>query len=91
MATNNNTTTFTYPHRIGILAVVPPPISVPDPIDWEYCVIGRVWDMRVYEIELVQQLVDRFWHLRQPVRVRPFNDDFLFQCFNEQDASDLDI
>lgn len=47
--------------------------------------------MRAFDVNLVQQLVDRFWHLRQPVRVRPIDDDFLFQCSNEDDALDLDL
>lgn len=53
--------------------------------------VGRVWDFRVYELNLIQQMVDRHWHLRQPVRVRAYGEDLIFQCQNEEDVEDLDV
>lgn len=88
---NINPPNFVYPHRIGMLFDTPPPIHENDSIDWDCVVVGRVWDLRVYDLNLVQQLVDRHWHLRQPVRVRRYGADFLFQCQNEEDAEDLDV
>uniref|UniRef100_A0A803MGW7 Uncharacterized protein n=1 Tax=Chenopodium quinoa TaxID=63459 RepID=A0A803MGW7_CHEQI len=83
-------TTFVYPYYIGKNFEPLPTLEDEAPINWDCCVIGRVWDARNFSLSLYQRLVARFWHLRAPVTVFNYVQELIFSCETTEDVDDLE-